>query len=495
MSERLTTRQLIRQIDPAALETRSAVLDVPQKVFIDRIDDEFHTTEYSEEGPMGLRQRIHDLLYGEYASANWIELFYCLPEIFAPIHEIASRVADANWELRSYRTDAVDYNNADFNRLFSKPNALFTHRDMVYSAVCYEILTGKQLWYFNRTDVFGIEDVAKSVIAWWNLPAHRVLGDIKQNFDPYTSTDISDFILQWKMSWNGRPKTFQTKDVLPVLHLDLNHSTNVNRTMAMIQGASKAVKNLIPVYEARGTIYVKRGAMGFIVSRKKSFEQGSVTLTKTEKDAVNKDVNSRFGLTGNKQTIGVVGEDVDFVKTGMSIAEMLPFDETTANAAAIYAVLRVPSHLIPSKDKSTFNNANADLKSFYTDVIIPWAQRYAQLWTEYFGFKNRYIFANYNHQQILQDNKKDEAFAKQLDGGVWLERWSNSACSLNEWIMANNGTVGTGPMFDKKLLEMTPEELLTAQSIINIKAKQNANNNQDTGNGSGGNSGNPQKGT
>src|SRR5688572_26628930 len=134
------------------LVQRTAYLP-PTKVFIERIDDAFETFEYSEQAP-ALLDRNNNLFNGFYSAQNYLELFYCLPEVFAPIHEIASRIADANWQLckdfKSNEEDVVDYNDESFNRLFTAPNPLQDHKSLVYWSVVYEILCGKQFWYWNR---------------------------------------------------------------------------------------------------------------------------------------------------------------------------------------------------------------------------------------------------------------------------------------------------------------------------------------------------------
>lgn len=74
-----------------APETRS--YEVPEKVFIEREGENYF---YSFEEP---NHHFYNLLDGFYSKQNFIELFYTLPEVFAPVHEIARRVADANWQL------------------------------------------------------------------------------------------------------------------------------------------------------------------------------------------------------------------------------------------------------------------------------------------------------------------------------------------------------------------------------------------------------------
>lgn len=442
--------------------------DVPEKVYITQDGGVFN--EWSTQEPAMLRHNFYDLLYGFYGCQNFIELFYSVPEVFAPVHEIAKRVSDCNWQLCKDWNDQVDYNDQDFNRLFTQPNPMVAFKDFVYQAVCYEILVGKQLFFFNKPD--ALADEYKSIIGWWNLPAQKVTADLKPNIDPYTATDLNDFINFYQMPLNGNVRKFDVAKVLPICHLSLNTGFNINDTKSLLLGAEKAIRNLIPVYEARGVIYIKRGALGFLVSRK-SDASGNVPLTPKEKQNVNDEVNGRYGLHRRKDTFGVVAEPVDWVQTSMSIEELQPFDETLADATAIYSVLRVPKHLIPSKDQSTYANADADLKSFYSDVIIPWAKRYAEAWTNFMKLKDfrRYINADFSHIDVLQENEKEKADVDKINGEVYLQRWQNGVASLNEWIVANDGTKVTGiPFYDKKIFEMDETELAQVKAALNLRS-------------------------
>lgn len=451
-------------------ETRD--IDVPDKIFIEK---EKNYYEWSLEEPDHFKSRLHDLLYGCYSHQNFIELFYCLPEVASAVNEIAKRVADAIWQLRKEWNDEVDYNDEDFNRLFSKPNPLTSFKDFVYQSVCYEILVGKQLWFFNKPT--ALEDEYKSIVAWWNLPAHKVTAELKKGNDPYTATELNDFVKYWKKG----DRRFETEKVLPICHLNLASGTNINDTKPLLLGAEKAIRNLIPVYEARGTIYIKRGAMGFMVSGKKD-DSGIIALTKNEKEELARDVNQMYGLTGNRHTIGITNQPVDFVRTQMSIAEMEPFEETLSDAVAIYKVLQIPRHLVPSKDASTYANANEDMKSFYTGVIIPWAKRYCEIWTDYMKLKDfrRYVYADFSHIEVLQENRKEKSEVDETYGNVWKQRWESGTCTLNEWITSFDGKKGTGSIYEKKLPEMTPDELEQVKSFINLSSNVNNNSEGET---------------
>ena len=148
--------------------------------------------EYSGDAPARLNRTIDNLLYGEYGRQNFINLFYSLPEIFAPINEIASRVADATWQLRKEWNDEVDYSDKDFNRLFSRPNPLMSFKQFVYQAVCYEYLTGANIEYFNRPSTLPNE--YKNFLSWLNLPSEKVCIKVNKNADLYSSTKLEDLI-------------------------------------------------------------------------------------------------------------------------------------------------------------------------------------------------------------------------------------------------------------------------------------------------------------
>jgi hypothetical protein len=420
--------------------------------------------EYSGDAPARLNRTIDALLLGPTNRQNFINLFYSLPEVFAPVHEIASRVASATWQLKKKMDDSVVTNDADFNRLFDTPNPLMSHWQLAYQAVCYEILTGQNLEYKNIPST--LPQVYQNILTWSNIPTQQVSVNKKSGVDPYSATSIADYVNYYE----ANNRRFEPDKVLNITNHDLLTGNRVDGFVSQLIGAKLAIRNLIPVYEARGVIYIKRGALGFIVSGK-SDESGRISLTPKEKEEVQKEFQNTYGLSANKHQVGVTSSPVDFIKTAMSIKELQPFDETLADALAIYATLRVPRHLCPSKEQSTYANADADMKNFYGDVIIPMAEKYAEKWTAFLGIPNRYIYADFSKVMILQEDKKDKETVNQIQGNVYIQRFTTGVCSLNDWIRATGEEPSTNPLYDKKIFDMTPEELDQVKSVINLKAQ------------------------
>lgn len=419
--------------------------------------------EYSGDAPARLNRSIDALLLGPYNKQNFINLFYSLPEIFAPVHEIASRVASAQWQLRRQMDDAIVTTDPDFNRLFSEPNPLMSHWQLTYQAVCYEILTGQNLEYKNIPST--LSQTYQNILTWSNIPTQNCSVNKKQGVDPYSATSIEDFVNYYE----SNNRRFEPDKVLNITNHDLLTGNRVDGFVSQLIGAKLAIKNLIPVYEARGVIYLKRGALGFIVSAK-SDDSGQTSLTPKEKEEVQKEFQNTYGLRADQNQVGVTSSPVAFIKTAMSIKELQPFDETLADALAVYATLRVPRHLCPSKEQSTYANADADMKNFYGDVIIPIAEKYATKWTTFLNIPNRYIYADFSKVAILQEDKKDKETVNQLQGNVFLQRFTSGVCTLNDWIAAIDGIPKTGiPLYDKTLFEMDDSEIEHVNKIYNLK--------------------------
>ena len=383
---------------------------IPEKVYIEKKPE----YEYAMDEPKR-REMIARLLDGYYGQSNFLELFHCLPEIFAPIHEIASRVADARWELRKTWNDEVDYNDPDFNRLFTAPNPFMNMYALTYASVCYYLLTGRQFWSKNNPST--LEQNYKNILSWFTLPSHHVWAN-QQKVDIYTCTKLDDYITGFQLRdavTAAKGRTFETWQVIPLVSFSLKQLYDYNKNNSPLLGADKAIKNLIPVYEARGTIYIKRGALGFIVSRKQD-DSGTVSLNKAETDQLHKDYQETYGVTQGKSNIGITGQPIDYVAIGQTIKELQPFEETLSDAVAIYSTLRVPRHLVPSKDQGTFSNVDASMKAFYDDVIIPLATMFADAWTIGMGFNlsRKYISPSYDHVDILQENKKLKAEVEKI---------------------------------------------------------------------------------
>jgi len=440
-----------------------------------------NTHSYSLTDPeFAVRSPNLSTLYGQrgskfFTDEELITLFHSVPEIFAPIHEIASRVSDAVWELKKWTNDEIVYNDADFNRLFSTPNPLFSFKQHIYQSVCYHMVLGRQYFYFNIPDSLVFD--YKNISTWLTLPADMVEVEWQDSFKLLTATDLNELVKSYKLKDGTKSALhIQPDKILPINNISLKWEYKFTKGCSPLQSAAKAIDNLVDVYEARGVIYKKRGALGAIVSRKTD-ASGSIALTPAEKQVMRNDINANYGLTGGKDTYAVTDQPVDFIRFGMSIQELQPFEETLADASAIYATLGVPREMMPRQEGATFENFKQAEKILYQRVVIPLAQQYAESFTNYFRLNagvmdtrlKRWINPSFAHVEVLQENLVEKSTTDRTNGEVYLQRFMNGICTLNEWVIATGNDKQANPLYDKVIFDMTPEELETIKAGLNMK--------------------------
>lgn len=281
-------------------ETRSIADEMPEAYT--PVDG---AASYSLERPLGLEAHLEQIIGGMNGHQNLLTLAECVPEIYAPIKEIAVRVADAVWLLKRASNDNPIYTDKKFNDLFSSPNPTQSMKELIEEAVFYELLTGREFFYqLSPTATENLGDYYQNVAAWYNLPAQQVRVEYKKAFDLYSSTELSDIVEYFECD----NKKYYPNRVLPIQGMNLRNKKQPLEGKPALRSAKKAIANLIAVYEARGVIYMKRGMLGLIVS-KKTDESGTVALKANEKKQIRDEMNKDYGLTGGKDLVGVSNVD------------------------------------------------------------------------------------------------------------------------------------------------------------------------------------------
>lgn len=459
-------------------------------------------TENMESGMVyrvtGSVEDILSTLRGDMTDKTLIELFGSVAEIFSPVHAIAGRVVSGNFQFRkTSASQTVITNNEYLNALLTSPNPFQNFYELLYEAVVYELVTGKNYLFSNTPKSLPSLDY-KNIYATWNLPADRITLKTPEKIKLFSATKVSDVIQAYVLDKGTEDEiSFPTTNVMMRKQINLDWKDRKIKGRSPLLSAEKAIANLIAVYQARNVVYVKRGAMGMWVSRKKD-DSGMIALSATEKKDIRDEVDRDYGLVSGKgmkkHTVGVTDAPADFVKTSMSISELMPFEETSADAAAIYGVLEVPYELAPKPKGETYSNQMNAEKGLYQNRAIPiaksWAQSITNFWElDQFGIE---MFVDFRHIEVLQEDIQSQAKRNQFNSQTYLVQFTNGVMTLNEWLEKIEGDRNTNPMYDKLIYDMTPEELNIVKEILNIQkpaavavtgqGADNNNNNNNNGN-------------
>jgi phage portal protein BeeE len=417
--------------------------------------------------PAELLKLYGAFIYGHRSDRNLITLYHSIPEIYAPIDAIARRVIAANWQLRSIATDEVVQNNKFWNALVEQVNPLQTFIEWLYEAVTYKYVIGKNYAYKNVPDTLTVKFA--NIAALWNLPGDRVTPFYRRGANMFNATKIEEIIEYYQLYDGTNSGEYPTTKILHTKSINLDWQDQRKSGKSPLLAADIALCNLIAVYEARNVIYTKRGALGAIISKKED-ASGAVALTPKEKRNIRNDFNEEYGLKGNKDLFPISDVPIDFVRFGMSIQELTPFEEATADMAAIYSVLNVPFDLAPNPKGSTYDNQKGSMRSIYTNTVIPEAQRWATAISRFLGLTDAglYLFPDFSKIEELQNNKKEEADTDESKSRTNLTLFTTGVITLNQWCVRQGIDKVSNALYDKHVYDMTPEELLIVKEILNI---------------------------
>lgn len=238
---------------------------------------------------------LDGLVHPTVVGNNFIQLYKTIPEVFWPIDFIAKRISEAHFDLKRTKDDSIVWcNRLGADTILKQPNPIMTWREIVYQHFVYKLTTGNAFFRAAMAENITADAIKFQWCSnYWELPAHLVqvkpmeysygvpifgIATIEELIKGYTlDLDVySGLTIPYYQIWHDR-------DNLPNLTSAVGYLKSDSRLLSV----KKPIANLIAVYEARNVIYVKRGALGFVVAQK-SDQTGTIALEPGEKDELKK---------------------------------------------------------------------------------------------------------------------------------------------------------------------------------------------------------------
>lgn len=421
---------------------------------------------------------LHDFILPRVAGSNFMGLFNSVPEVFFPIDFIASRIAGANFQLKKIKDDSVVWHNKPMNRILSQPNCLTTWYEFVYQHHVYKLATGNSYIRAAMSEVFQDSDKFKYCSNYWVLPANymQIEPVLGSRVPVFGIAEKAELIRCYRLSYGANgcydipvSQIWHDRDGVPGFE---NSGSMFSKSRSRLESQLKPIGNLIAVYEARNVIYVKRGGLGFIISRKQD-DTGTVAMTEKEKENILGQVNDRYGIGKGQSPYGISDIPIDFIRTNLSIKELEPFEETLADAISIAGAYGIPAVLVPRKDQSTFSNQSTAEKAVYSSKIIPMAKQFCKDLSVFLGLEHNglYLDADFSDVDCLQLGRKEAEEVKTAIHDRCRSQFECGLITLNDW----RGQIGESqienPLFDKLKFDMSDEELDRVNRVLNNAQK------------------------
>lgn len=411
-----------------------------------------------------------------YFTVDGIKAFLELPEVFFPIDFIASRVAGAHFEIRKTSDDSIVWcanrskEAKGVSALIAKPNWRQYWREFVYTHFVQKLATGNGfIRAAMNSDVFTADTPKwEWCTNLWTIPSSQVTIDsMKTNrlVSIFGCEDESDVINGYVIGGTMRVPTWQIYHDRD-LYSDMGDGkTDFLWSPSRLFANEKNITILRRVYDARNTIYDKCGALGILTNRSTD-ETGHVAMIPEEKQEIIDHYNGKYGTGEKKSPTLVTDANVDYLKTGADISQLMPFDETLEDAIKIAGIYNIPAVLVPRKDQSTFSNQATAEKAVYDSVIIPMCEKFCNELTLFLGLKDYYIWCNFDDVDCLQAGRKEEEQVKTLVNSRCRQQFNDGLITINDWRAQIHESAFEGEIFNKTKFEMTPEELDKVNSII-----------------------------
>ena len=409
------------------------------------------------------------------ADRNFMALFESVPEVAFPILYISERIAGGNYQLKKTKDDSTVWDNEEINKLLSNPNALFTFSELIKTYYCYYLVTGNAYLKAVVSDSFAEKELWQWCDDYWALPSDCVQINTPLYAPLFTSAHKKDIIQSFRLNINGTIQNIHPDTVLHKKDINLRIDKNYLQGKSRLISQIKPISNLIAVYEARNVIYVKRGALGMIVNKRRD-ESGDVPLIKSEKEDIRTEYYNTYGVESGKSPIAIVNNPVDFLRMNMSIQELEPFTETLTDAISIASIYGIPSILVPRIDQGTFSNQLTAEKSVYSSVIIPEATRFCKDLTAFLGLEKSglYIDVDFSHVDVMNEGFKEKQNTKAITSEKCRKEFLSGIITLNDWRAQIGESRVDDPIYSKLLLQMNDKELVRIQIISSLlQTRQN----------------------
>lgn len=334
---------------------------------------------------------------------NAFALANTVPEIYFPIDFIADRVSKLRFFISKNGKEVV---NTELNRFVSDINPLWAFSDLVYQAIFSYMADGNTIALRSIPSIYPSQD-SSNISRIDILQPDRLSTTEFTNISELNIKDWNDIIRTSRYLYNTSSESIIDPSRLAITRIDATMKPySMVFSRSPLFKAKDPIKNLLATYSARYNVYVNNGMAG-ILSRKMGGGGSSLAEVVSPKDKkrILDDINSTYGLTGNKALWGISGVPVEFVKTISSIAELLPFEETLEDSIKIAGVFQIKAGLIPRKDQSTYDNQAGDERSVWENAIMSVAESFCRYWKSACLIQGYDVSVDYSSVSCLKTNE------------------------------------------------------------------------------------------
>jgi hypothetical protein len=290
--------------------------------------------------------------------------YYNTPQL-ASIINYSAKIA-ANNDLRFYNDNGDEAEN-NIIEVFDNPHPLYSEGEF------WETFF-KQYDLYNIVLTYKVQGVGSELSGLFILPYHLINIIPKENLVPIDillAQDLTDIIDHYQLEFNNKKYKILTEDVWMVSGSSLKFEDNGYLEPDNITESLRyPIMNIQANYEARYSLTNNRGMLGLWVN-KSTDAMGHVPLEDPEKKNIYSYFRKTFGLTKNRDMVGITNANLGFESASLPVKDMEFSEGISQDKIALCDGYNFPILLLNELEGSTYSNLDIADRNLYTKNTIP----------------------------------------------------------------------------------------------------------------------------
>jgi len=264
--------------------------------------------------------------------------------VYRAVNEIKQAASSVTWLVVDSDNKPVD--NHHITALLNRPNPGVPRQQFFELLIAWLQLSGNA--YSRKVTVGG-----RTTELWLMTP---------DKVAPVAGTNAGVWVKSYHRK-GASGSVVETYNADEVTHFLLPNPANPLQGISPLQAAARAVDTDVAQLDFNKSAMDNRGVLDGVFVFKE--------LAVAQWDTVREKIRELYTGSRNARTPGVLSAEANYIRTGMTPAEMDFLESRKFNRDEIMLIFGVPPQLVGAQESSTFNNFAASQRIFWEQTIIP----------------------------------------------------------------------------------------------------------------------------
>jgi HK97 family phage portal protein len=306
------------------------------------------------------------------------------PFVFMVINKISEVISRMDYEIKDRNGNPTE--NSPLNRILISPNTNQPYDEFIYNIAVQLLSSGNAF-------IYGVKPVGFD-----NISELKVLSSKDTEIKVNRSYEVTGY---W-VTENGRTIKYEAEEVLHIKFPNIVKSgVDSLYGFSPLESAIMVYESSNNVFEAEASIFRNRGAVGIL-----SNQDTEQPMLDDEQERVQSDWQEKTSGSHRFGKIIVTNSKVKYEQLAMSPNDLKLIEQSISKLRIICSIYGVDSSLFNDPENKTYNNRSEAQKAFYTDAVIPLANKIIKALNNWIGSDDK-ISLDTSKVEALRTINKD----------------------------------------------------------------------------------------